>query len=116
MPHVLVIEDTYLVGEYFRDIALVAGASSVTVVATQSGAIAAADVKLPALILSDVKLDEGNGPAAVEAIVANHGSLPVIFVTADASRCSDYPPAAAILIKPVSPTVLMSAIGDAVSP
>lgn len=116
LPHVLVIEDVYLVGQYLHDIALFAGAGSVTVAATQTGAIIAADAKRPSLILSDVDLDEGNGPAAVEEIIARHGALPVIFVTGDISRCSNYPWASATLVKPVSPATLMTAISDAVLP
>lgn len=113
MSHVLVIEDSYLFAQYLSDIAMMAGAQSVAVVSNQHGAIAAARRHQPHLILSDVNLEDGNGPAAVNTIVANQGDMPVIFVTGHRLKHSDFPKDSMILNKPVSPDALLAAIANA---
>jgi CheY-like chemotaxis protein len=113
MNHVLVIEDMYLMGQLLKDVALLAGASSVAVETTEKGAVASAKISLPRLILSDVDLDEGSGPSAVTTIVAEHGPIPVIFITGNVDRCAGYPAASAILSKPTTPHQLLTAIHHA---
>jgi CheY-like chemotaxis protein len=110
MPHVLVIENAYLFAEYLKDIATLAGARSVAIATTQSAAIAAANERLPSLIMSDVHLDEGSGPAAVETIMANHGVMSVIFITGNSLEQSSCPRGSIVLNKPVTPNAILAAI------
>lgn len=113
ISHVLVIEDSYLFAQYLSDIAMMAGAQSVAVVSNQRDAIAAARKHQPDLILSDVNLGNGNGPAAVNTIVANQGHMPVIFVTGHRLEHAACPKGSMILNKPVAPDALLAAISDA---
>ena len=92
MCHVLVIED--------------AGASSIDMAATQRDAIAAAQSHPPALIMSDVQLAEGTGPMAVQAIIADVGEIPVIFVTGTPEACQPRGPGMVVLAKPIDERTL----------
>ena len=59
------------------------------------------------MIISDVMLATGFGPQAVAAIQAEHGPIPVIFVTATPEQCSGCDPQR-VLEKPFSAQTLAS--------
>jgi len=101
MCHVLVIEDEALVAMMIEDAVLDAGATSVAVAATEREAVEAADRQHPDLITSDVHLLQGTGPAAVATILARHGEVPVLFITATPGDCQPCSPPGVVLAKPV---------------
>lgn len=101
MCHVLVIEDEGLIAEHIADMVCGAGATSVAHAETEAGAVAQARVRKPEMILSDVRLLEGTGPAAVQTILAEFGPIPVIFVTGTPEDCRPCEPPAVVLGKPI---------------
>lgn len=101
MCHVLVIEDEWIVAEHLSIVAEDAGATSMAVAATERDAVGAARARRPDLILSDVRLAEGAGPAAVASIIREHGPTHVIFVTGTPEECVPCDPPAVVLTKPV---------------
>ena len=109
MCHVLIIEDEWLIGEHIEVIAREHGASSVDRAETEQEAIAAAMANPPAVILSDVKLAEGTGPNAVQAIRAQLGPCPVIFITGTPEACEPCDYAHVILDKPLAPSKIIAA-------
>jgi DNA-binding response OmpR family regulator len=85
--HVLIIEDEELIALDIEDILSRRGATSFDRADTEQGAIAAADAHRPDLITVDVVLRSGLGPAAIAAIRARHGAIPVIFITSTTDVC-----------------------------
>lgn len=106
MCHVLVIEDDWMIADYVSRLLESAGASSVSIAATETDAISAAHARPPALIISDVQLAEGTGPNAVQAIIADLGAIPVIYVTGTPEACQPNAPGTAVLGKPVNDRTL----------
>ena len=107
MCHVLVIEDDFLIADHIIQLIESAGGTSFDQASTQDEAIQAARAMPPSIIMSDVNLPIGTGPAAVRVIIAEHGPTPVIFVTGspDASRLCN--PSAIILQKPIDEHILV---------
>jgi CheY-like chemotaxis protein len=101
MCHTIVIEDEPLIAFYMADLAEEAGATSVELAETESEAIEAARRRKPDIILSDVRLQTGTGPAAVIAIRLELGFVPVIFITASPRGCRRFAPPSIVLSKPV---------------
>jgi CheY-like chemotaxis protein len=101
MCHVLVIEDEYMIADHIADVVTAAGATSVVHAETEADAIAEARARRPEIIMSDVKLLDGTGPAAVERILAELGPIPVIFVTGTPEDCRPCEPPAVVLGKPI---------------
>jgi CheY-like chemotaxis protein len=108
MCHTLVIEDEPLIAFHMADIAEEAGATSVDFADTESGAVAAALVRKPDIILSDVNLLVGTGPAAVVAIHGEMGQVPVIFITASPEECKPCDAPAVVMSKPLQREHLLS--------
>jgi CheY-like chemotaxis protein len=115
MRHVLVIEDQWLFAQVMADIALCAGASSVAIADTEDQALVLARIQLPALILSDVDLqDGGRGPNAVGRIHQEFGPVPAIFITGAPRDAQTLDYASAILVKPISPNQLLMTFRDVI--
>lgn len=114
MCHVLIIEDEPVIAEYIGAVAADAGASTFSFAATEREAIDAAQVEAPRVILSDVRLAQGTGPGAVREIAKSLGPVPVIFITGTPAEIDDCGCPSSVLVKPVEPAVLLSAIKDAV--
>jgi DNA-binding response OmpR family regulator len=110
MPHVLVIEDSYLFGQLVADIARLAGARTVDIVETQQAAEESAAKQLPTIIIADVKLFQGSGPAAVRQLRRHVRHVPALFVTGNAGECQDYAQTDTVLEKPVSVERLLDVI------
>lgn len=110
-PHVLVIEDSYLFGQFVSDAAVLAGAHSVEVVDTQAAAEAAAIRQAPSVIIADVKLRHGSGVAAVARITAGGPGIPVLYVTGYPEHLTGCPDDATVVEKPVSHDALRQLIG-----
>lgn len=111
MPHVLIIEDSYLFGQFVSDAAVLAGAGSIEVVDTQAAAEAAATRRAPNIIIADVKLRDGSGMDAVEQITAGGGGIPVLYLTGYPEHLGVCPDDAMIVEKPVSHDALRLTIG-----
>ena len=107
MCHVLVIEDDFLIADHIIQLIESAGGTSFDQAATQDEAIQAARAMPPSIIMSDVNLSIGTGPAAVRAIIAEHGPTPVIFMTGSPDACRLCNPSAIILQKPINERVLI---------
>lgn len=108
MCHVLIIEDEWLIATYLAELVSDAGATSIATAATQDGAIEAARGQKPAVILSDVELRSGTGPLAVQAIAAEGGAIPVIFITGTPDSCHPREASAPVLGKPVDSVHLLA--------
>ena len=106
MCHVLIIEDDWLIADYVEQLACDAGATSIEIVDCERDAVQAAAVHRPEMILSDVNLQAGTGPLAVQLIQENWGPIPVIFITATPQECVPCDAQAVILTKPVNPQAL----------
>ena len=109
MTHVLIIEDSYLFGQFVADAAVLAGAGSTEIVETQEAAEAAAQRCMPGMIIADVKLVHGSGVRAVERI-AKGRRIPILYVTGYPERCGECPPGSTVIEKPVSHDTLHRSI------
>jgi CheY-like chemotaxis protein len=78
--HALVIEDEPLIAMLIEDELRAIGYSSVAFAVTEIEAMEAAQDHVPDMITSDVRLAEGCGISAVEAICRS-GKVPVAFIT-----------------------------------
>ena len=92
------------------------GATSFAIANTQDGAITAAVSQRPDVITSDVKLVQGTGPLAVEAIRMELGPIPVIFITGTPAECQPCDPPGKVVSKPIKSSDLAKAFHDAISP
>ena len=107
MCHVLIIEDDAIAATDIQSTISMAGATSFSFADTERAALRCARESLPAVIISDVMLATGSGPEAVNAILAEHGPIPAIYITAVPEEC----PANAVdhvLEKPFSTSALVS--------
>ena len=109
MSHVLIIEDEPFIAMLIEDVVRAAGASSTSIVVSQSDAIAAAIACRPDIITSDVRLAEGSGPIAVQMIHEKLGPIPVIFITGTPAECSPCNPEDIILAKPLDHMAMATA-------
>ena len=108
----LIIEDEWLIACEIAAMAERAGGTSVSMAATQIDAIAEARAEPPDVVLSDVQLREGTGPLAVEAIIAEHGQIPVIFITGTPEHCKPCEPPHVILGKPLEERIFTKAFRE----
>ncbi len=102
MCHVLIIEDEALIAQFIAELALEVGATSVAYATTESEAVEAAIATKPCMILSDVRLLEGTGPQAVQAIQRLLGPTPTIFITGTPAECAHVKFAAEVMTKPIA--------------
>ena len=79
--HALIIEDEPMIALLIEDQLRAGGYTSVDFAVTEAEAVACAQRRCPDLITADVRLVEGCGIAAVEAICSGK-LIPVIFITA----------------------------------
>lgn len=108
MCHVLIIEDESIIAEILAELVREAGATSIAMAMTQAEAIQAARAQPPGIILSDVQIRAGTGPLAVQAITAEIGAIPVIFITGTPEECHPRDASAVVLSKPVDTPQLMA--------
>jgi CheY-like chemotaxis protein len=110
----MIVEDevfiAFLLGEVLKGMGHEVCASE----RTQRGAIAAAPVCKPDLMIVDERLEEGSGLAVVEAVLRN-GPTPHIFVSGDTSRIRRLMPDAVVLEKPYQEADLARAIQRALA-
>jgi CheY-like chemotaxis protein len=109
--HVLIIEDDFLTAMLLAEILGDLGFASSAFAATERDAVAAARRQCPDLITADVRLQAGNGIAAVRAICAEK-VIPVIYVTASRPELTQLP-GAIIVEKPFTDFALKTAVAAA---
>lgn len=98
--HVLIIEDEPLIAMSIQDALEEAGATSFHIAENEADAVTSARDHPPGFITSDVHLKQGTGPAAVRAIRAELGDIPVLFLTATPERCTPCDQPGTVLAKP----------------
>jgi DNA-binding response OmpR family regulator len=101
MDHALIIEDDALIALQIEMLLEERGFTSIDIAATEQDAVKAALCHRPTIITSDVRLASGNGPHAVQDILARIGPTPVIFITGSPLECMPCDPPAVILPKPL---------------
>lgn len=97
--HALIIEDEPLIALLIEDRLRRLGYDSVDFAGTQAAALAAARRRRPDLITSDVRLAQGCGIDAVEAICGRR-RIAVLFITATAIDVRNRIPGAHVIEKP----------------
>jgi two-component system, response regulator PdtaR len=112
---VMIIEDEALIALLFEDVLAELGHEVCASERTEAAAIAAAARCHPQLIISDARLHEGSGIAAVNAIM-KAGFIPHLFVSGDLIDRKLLNPAAGVLRKPFDEKQLVDAISRAVDP
>ncbi len=112
---VLIIEDETLIALLFEVLLTELGHEVCATERTEAGAIAAAARWKPELIIADIRLHEGSGITAVNAILSA-GFVPHIFVSGDVLDKKYLNPAAGVLQKPFQETQLVQAIKRAIEP
>lgn len=113
---VMVIEDEAIIAMDIVDIVTGIGHSVTGVARTRDAAIALAKKERPDLILSDIQLaDNSSGIDAVNAILADLGDVPVIFITAFPERLltGEKPEPAFLITKPFTEEQVRSAVSQA---
>lgn len=111
--HALIIEDDFLFAWRLEDLLRGLGFDSFAIASTVIEAFASAEEQRPALITADLRLSDGSGLEAVEAIHARiDPSIPVVFITADAEELADLA-GAVVVAKPISAAALKRACGAA---
>ena len=100
--HILIIEDDLLMALDIEACLERMGLRSSDFASSEDNALKLAGLRRPDLIISDVRLAQGNGPEAVRRIRAHHGFIPCIYVTGnpDVARAAD--PDAGIIVKPMN--------------
>jgi two-component system, response regulator PdtaR len=108
MCHVLIIEDDWIIADHIALLVESAGALSIDMAATEDEAVQRAREHLPSVIVSDVSLRAGQGPAAVTRILAELGAIPVMFVTGEPRAFQPQSPDMPVLHKPFEDQMLVA--------
>ena len=112
---VLIIENEAIIALLFAEVLEEMGHVVCGTEATEAGAITAASISKPDLIITDVRLREGNGIAAMNAIL-HTGFVPHVYVSGDMIDQNLISPAAGLLQKPFYEQQLVKAIERALDP
>jgi CheY-like chemotaxis protein len=109
--HALIVEDDFLFAWRLEDILRGLGFNSFAITSTIAEALAAAAEQRPDLITADLRLSDGSGLEAVQAIhAAIDPSIPVVFITADAEELTGMADVT-VIGKPISAAALKRACG-----
>ena len=113
---ILIIEDEAIIALDLQSIVADMGHAIIGVARTAEGAVRLAGAERPDLILADIQLaDNSSGIDAVRDILAAHGTLPVIFITAFPERLltGERPEPAFLISKPYREDQVRSAVSQA---
>jgi CheY-like chemotaxis protein len=110
--HALIIEDEFLVAISIEDSLQALGFTSFETAGTEASAISAAQIQAPVLITADVRLANGSGIAAIQAILQAR-SVPVVFITGNVEVVQERMPDAIVVQKPFRDETLRNAIAVA---
>jgi CheY-like chemotaxis protein len=112
--NILVVEDDDLVAELIGEMLADMKHIVCTTTATQSGAVTAAKLYNPDLMIVDVMLREGNGLDAVDLIL-QRGHVPHFFVSGDVAKVLKLRPDAIVVLKPYTEATLVAAMNHALA-
>lgn len=107
--HALIIEDEPFIALMIEDHLRRLGFTSFDFAETEAEAVTAARSRCPDLVTSDVRLPQGCGIAAVDAICGSK-RIPVIFITASAWEVRQSSRDAIIVRKPIIASELDHAV------
>ena len=113
---VLIIEDEGIIAMDLKSIVTEMGHTVTDVARTRDDAIAKGKAHVPDLILADIQLaDKSSGIDAVNALLAEFGDRPVIFITAFPERLltGKRPEPAFLITKPYSENQVRAAVSQA---
>ncbi|MFS4439298.1 response regulator [Paracoccaceae bacterium GXU_MW_L88] len=113
---VMIIEDEPIIAMDLETIVSDAGHQVFGVAQTHDEAVKIAAERRPDLILADIRLaDESSGIDAVNDLLAAHGDVPVIFITAypEMLLTGEKPEPAFLITKPFRPEQVLSSISQA---
>jgi len=116
MSHVLIIEDEMLIALHLENLVTDLGHQSVDLASTENEAVKRALDRPPSIILSDVRLGEGTGPAAVRTIRNALGPIPVVYITGNPDACPQDPAGTPVFGKPIQDRQLSDTIRSILSP
>ncbi len=111
---VLLAEDDALIGMLLAEILAEMGHEVCAIEATEADAVTAAVRLRPDLIILDVRLANGNGISAIEAIL-HTGFVPHLFISGDRSYVLARRPGAVVIQKPFREPDLGKAIQSALA-
>ncbi|MGA0605204.1 response regulator [Phenylobacterium sp. VNQ135] len=106
--HALIIEDEMLIALEIEQLLRDLGYDSFDWADSPPSALACARHRRPDLITADLRIIGGTGLEAVDAITGELGSLPVVYVTANADMLRGSP-GARVVSKPIQPRRLAEA-------
>ncbi len=114
MPcRILVVEDDAIIGQLLAETLVSLGHDVCAVEATEAGAVAAAALHRPDLMIVDVSLADGSGIAAMKQI---NRAVPVPHLFMSGHTRQAAVPGAVLLTKPFREADLVQAIGRALAP
>lgn len=114
--NVLIIEDEAIIAMDLQAIVSDMGHCVTDIARTRDAAIRLGNAKRPDLILADIQLaDKSSGIDAVNALLADLGDVPVIFITAFPERLltGERPEPAFLITKPYSEEQVRAAVSQA---
>jgi CheY-like chemotaxis protein len=112
---VLVIEDEVIIGMLLARVLAGMGHEVIGVEGTEQGAVTAAALVRPGLILVDERLRAGSGHAAIARILRD-GFIPHVWMSGNPSPATKLAPGVAVLQKPFTAHALGLAIAEARRP
>lgn len=108
--HILIIEDDLLVAMDIQSCVEDMGTVSTDVASSEYDAVRLALIRRPELIISDVRVAQGSGPAAVRRISEHQGLIPVLYVTGSPEAVTRTDPGARVIVKPYQRHQLMQQV------
>jgi CheY-like chemotaxis protein len=111
---ILIVEDDGLVATILEELLVAMGHAVCAIETTQAGAAKAAARLRPDLVLIDVGLAEGDGPAAMVSIGRTR-KVAHVFMTGGAIKADWLAPGAVVLRKPFTETLLAQAMALALA-
>ncbi|MFY7835135.1 MAG: response regulator [Novosphingobium sp.] len=106
------MEDDNLVADLLGEMLVEMGHTVCATGSTQSGAVAAAKLHNPDLMIIDLMLREGNGLDAVDLIQQTRHT-PYVLVSGDALKVLKQRPNAVAILKPYTEAILVAAMNRA---
>ncbi len=110
--HALIIEDEFLIAQHIEDRLRDLGFTSFAIAMDEEEAVAAAKLRCPDLITSDVQLSSGCGIDAVQRI-CDEKPIPILYITGTAMTVSERCPWAVVIQKPFGIADLREGVREA---
>lgn len=109
---ILIAEDDLVIATMLGELVAGMGHTVCAIETTETGAVNAAARCRPDLVIADVKLREGSGVSAIDAILRT-GPVPYLFISGDVSGVARLRPDAMVIQKPFHGAALARAIQHA---